>query len=151
MTTDADAFLMGAGGRSAKFTNYGDRVWGVVMGQQTRQQTDFKSKAKKYWDDGNPMLELVVTLLSEEHLDDNDDGLRRLYISGQMQRAVADAVRKSGAPGLRDGGKLLVQYTGEGEAQGGLNPPKLYFAKYEAPSIGMPIQTEPDEPEAMPF
>ena len=154
MTTDADSFLMGTGGKAAKFEKPGDQVWGVVMDSQMRQQTDFKTKAKKFWDDGNPMMELIVTLLSEERdeSDPDDDGLRRVYVRGQMQRAVADAVRKAGAPGIRDGGKLFVRYTGDGEAKGGLNAPKLYFAKYEPPVRETGAGSSADvEPDALPF
>lgn len=152
MTTDADAFLMGTGGKSAKFEKPGDQVWGIVIHAQVRQQTDFKTKAKKFWDDGNAMMELVVSLASEDRdeSDPDDDGVRKLYVRGQMQRAVADAVRKAGAPGIREGGKLFVRYTGDGESKGSLSPPKQYVAKYEAPKPTT-SQAEEADLDATPF
>ena len=151
MTMDPDSFLMGSGGRSAKFEKAGDRTWGVIMDSQMRQQIDLDTNKPAFWDDGNPKMQLVVTLLTELHEDDDDDGLRKVYIRGQMQKAVADAVRKAGAKGLRDGGKLLVQYTGDAEpTRRGFNGAKQYFAKYEAPTQETPVPDE-NEPDDVPF
>lgn len=151
MTMDSDSFLMGAGGRSATFKNVNDQVDGVVMSYEMRQQTDPKTREVKTWNDGAPMMQLVVTLLTEEHTDDDDDGLRRLYIKGQMQMAVADAVRKAGARGIREGGRLFVRYTGDGQAaRPGLSAPKHYFAKYQAP-VQAVSEYDGDEPADLPF
>src|ERR1051325_420828 len=135
MTTDADSFLMGAGGRSASFKNHGDQVWGVVMNAEMRQQINMDTNKLDFWEDGNPKMQLVVTLLTEEHADDDDDGLRKVYIRGQMQKAVADAVRKAGERGIREGGRLFVRYVDDAEpTRKGFSGAKQYFAKYEAPS-----------------
>ena len=151
MTTDADSFLMGAGGRSAKFEKVNDRVWGIIMDSQLRQQIDLDTGKPATWDDGNPKMQLVVTLLTELHDDDDDDGLRKVYVKGQMQKAVGDAVRKVGAKGLRDGGKLFVQYTGDAEpTKRGFNGAKQYFAKYEAPVQETIVPQEAD-PDDVPF
>lgn len=148
MTTqaiDADAFLMGSGGRSASFKDHGDQVWGVVMSAEVRQQTDFTSGDLLFWDDGKPRMQLVVTLLTEEREDDDDDGLRRVYIKGQMTKAVQEAVRKAGAKGLREGGRLVVRYVSDiPPAKRGLSPAKKYVAKYEPPTQEVMV---PDEPE----
>lgn len=148
MTTqaiDADAFLMGSGGRSASFKDHGDQVWGVVMSAEVRQQTDFTSGDLLFWDDGKPRMQLVVTLLTEEREDDDDDGLRRVYIKGQMQKAVADAVRKAGAQGIREGGRLVVRYVEDIPAtKRGLSPTKKYFARYEPPTQEVVVPDEPD-------
>lgn len=132
MTTDPNAFLMGTGARSAKFDAIGDKVVGFIEHTEVRQQTDFKTGKPLFWDDGNPRNQLVVTLRTELREDEDDDGTRNLYVKGQMQKAVADAVRKAGQRGLSIGGKLGVVFTDEGEPPGkGLNAPKLYTAKYE--------------------
>jgi hypothetical protein len=145
--SDANAFLMGGGARSFKFTNVGDRVWGTVMSSEKRQQTEFGTGALKTWDDGSPQWQVVVTLLTELQEDDDDDSLRAIYIKGGMQRAVRAALVKAKVPGIEDGGRLLVQYTGLGEKKGQLSAPKLYFAKYEPPTNITELPDQPGELE----
>jgi hypothetical protein len=142
---DPNAFLMGGGARSFKFTNVGDRVWGTVMASETRQQTEFETGKLKTWDDGSPMWQVVVTLLTELQEDADDDSLRAVYVKGEMQKAVRAALVKAKVKGIEDGGRLLIQYTGDGAAVGRLNPPKLYFAKYEAPTNITELPDQPDD------
>jgi hypothetical protein len=145
MTTDeheVDAFLMSAGGKAAKFDEPGDLVSGVVVHSQMFQQRDFKTKVLKFWDDGNPMMELQVLLATKDADDAEDEGLRRLYVRGRMQTAIAAAIRKVGAGGLRPGGKLVVKYLKDGEAAKGMSAPKLYQARYEAPDEAVEVETE---------
>lgn len=152
MTTEANAFLMGGGGgRSATFENVDDRVWGVIMAADVRQQTKFQTNEPMVWNDGRPRMQLVVTLLTELRDDDEDDGLRKLYVRGQMQQAVQKAVIKAGAPGIAEGGRLLVQFVGVDEPkQKGMNGAKRYFAKYEPPVVSVAAGDD-DEPDALPF
>ncbi len=159
-TDDANAFLMGAGGKSAVFKSHGDQCWGTVVSSALRQQTDFESGDLKAWPDGNPMMQLQVTLQTEEQDDEDDDGLRNLYIRGQMQKAVSGAVLKSGERGIANGGLLMVRYVSDDEPRRqGMSGAKQYIAKYEAPSVmpladgegeGLPQDEEP-EPEETPF
>lgn len=137
MTNEVDGFLEGQGGRSARFPNIGDQVWGEVVNARVVQQTDFDSGALLFWDDGNPRMQLVITLATQEQEDDEDDGVRRVYARGQMATAIAKAVRATGAK-LRPGGQLVVRYTQDGPAPSrkGMSPPKIYFAKYEPPEPG---------------
>lgn len=147
---DPNAFLMGSGGRSAKFENVGDTVVGYIQHTEVRQQTDIKTGAVKTWDNGDPMMQLVVTLETEARDDDDDDGVRSIYVKGQMQKAVADAVRKAGARGLAIGGKLGVKWVSTAEPkQRGFNGAKQYTAKYEPPT--QPVGDFPEEDEAQPF
>jgi hypothetical protein len=142
---------MGSGGRGAKFEKHGDRVWGVIMDSQMRQQIDLDTGKPAVWDDGNPKMQLVVTLLTEQQDDDDDDGLRKVYIRGQMQKSIAEAVRKVGAKGLRDGGKLIIEYTGDAApTRKGFSGAKQYFAKY-APPVQEVVAPEESEPDDIPF
>lgn len=136
-TQSADQFLMGGGVQSAKFENVGDSVAGDVHDEpEVRQQTDLSTGALKFWDDGRPQMQLVVTLKTSLHDDADDDGLRKLYIKGKyLTEAVREAVRKAGAKGLEVGGRLQVTYTGDGpQTKRGFNPPKLYRAEYARPT-----------------
>lgn len=134
MPTSADNFLMGGGGApSAKFPAIGTSYSGRITEKpDVQQQRDFNSGEPKFWKDGNPMMQLVVTIQTE-HRDPevaDDDGRRRLFVKGQLKQAVADAVRRSGGRGLEVGGTLTVTYTHDGERQGNYNPPKQYKAEY---------------------
>jgi hypothetical protein len=136
VSQDANDFLFGGGARSAKFEKHGDTISGWVTAAEPRQQTDFKTKAPLTWPDGNPRMQLVVTLFTELREGDDDDGMRSLYVRGQMQQAVADAIRKAGQRGLAVDGRLVVRYVGDAEPKvRGESGAKQYAARYEAPQV----------------
>ncbi|MFB7219374.1 hypothetical protein [Streptomyces sp. NPDC056227] len=130
---NANDFLMGGGGApSASFPTPGTKIGGTITEQPTvQQQRDLDGKPK-FWDDGNPQMQLVVTIQTEQRDPsiEDDDGRRRLFVKGQMKNAVADAVRAAGAPGLQVGGTLDVAYTHDGVPKRGFNAPKQYAARY---------------------
>jgi hypothetical protein len=140
-TPSANDFLMGGGGApSAAFPAPGTLVGGTITETPVvQQQRDLKDGSPKFWSDGNPQMQMVVTIQTEQRDPGNpdDDGKRRLFVKGQMKQAVADAVRAAGAPGLQVGGVLEVAYTHDGPvAQRGFNAPKQYKARYTAASAG---------------
>ena len=133
-----DEFLMRTGAKSASFLTIGAKVSGVIVREpELRQQTDFEDRSVlKTWEDGSPMMQIVVILATSERDpdDDEDNGERGLYLKGNMLKAVQKAVKEADAKGLRVGGKLVVQFSSEGvQPKKGLAKPKLYVAKYEAP------------------
>lgn len=137
--TDANSFLMQGGVPAAKFESPGDAVKGIVEAAEVTQQTDIKTGQPKTWDNGDPMMQLVVTLQTDLDDGDDDDGRRKLYLRGSKPDsslgAVKGAIRDAKAKGLEVGGELVLQYTGDGQpTQRGFNPPKLYRAKYTAPA-----------------
>lgn len=142
MSTDPNQFLMGGGGRSAKFETPGTTVTGTITAEpEVRQQTEYKTGKLQFWDNGDPMMQLVVKLQTAERdpEDKDDDGIRAIYIKGgfkkpTMQKAIADAVRAAGVKGLAVGGTLTVTYTGDGPSEGSGYPPKYYSASYAPPS-----------------
>jgi hypothetical protein len=135
---DPNEWLLSTGIRSASFQNVGDTIVGFIARQpEVQQQRDFETGELKHWSDGNPMMQLRVVLSTEQRdpEDPEDSGERAVYIRGNMQRAVAQAVRAGSAPGLEVGGKLLIKYVADGKAtRRGFNPPKVYEAKYRAPA-----------------
>lgn len=135
-TQTPESFLLGGGAKSAKFPSIGTVVGGVITDEPTlQQQKDINTGALKTWDDGNPMMQLVVKVQTDEREDGEDDGVRAIYIKGQMKQAVAEAVKKAGAKGLAIGGTLKVAYTGDGEpSKKGFTAPKQYQAQYVAPA-----------------
>lgn len=130
----ADTFLMGGSVTSAKFPVIGTTVGGRITERPTvEQQKDFTTGEAKFWDDGKPQMQLVVTLATNEidPANPDDDGTRRVYVKGQMKNAVAQAVRTAGARGLEVGGILSVTYSADGVAKNSrFNAPKNFTAHY---------------------
>lgn len=139
-TPDVNSFLMGGGAPAAKFPDIGTTIEGRILDTEVTQQTDLDGNPKVWENNGKPMMQAVVTLqtdLRDPEIGD-DDGIRRLFVKGQMQTAVRDAVKAAGARELKHGGTLKVQYHADGERKkAGYNAPKLYRAKYTAPAISL--------------
>jgi hypothetical protein len=131
----ADQFLMGGGGAAtAKFPTIGTSVSGRITERPVvEQQRDIKDGSLKFWSDGGKMMQLVVTVQTDQRDPEieDDDGKRRIFVKGVMKNAIADAVRSVGGKGLEVGGTLTVTYTHDGVAkQRGFDPPKQYSAFY---------------------
>lgn len=121
---------------TATFPELGATISGTVVGKLTAQQTDMDTGKPLTYDDGHPRLQVIVTLQTSLNDGDivDDDGRRRLFVKGDMTRAVRDAVKATGRRKLDLGGELSVTWADEGVApRKGLNKPKLYEAKYLAP------------------
>lgn len=113
----------------AKFDTVGDIATGtVVKPPVTRQQTDFVTKEPAFWTDGQPKTEVIISLQG----DDPDSPVMDVYVRSGLLTAVKTALVPSGGK-CEVGGKLWIQYIGEGEAKSGLNPPKLFKAAYDPP------------------
>lgn len=141
MTNNPDDFLLGGGGKSAKFETVGAKITGTItVRPELRQQTDMVSGLPETWDGGDPKMQLVVSLQTDERdpEDPDDDGVRKVYVKGSkkpesksLHAAIAQAVREAGAKGLEIGGRLTVTYVGDGvPTTRGFNPPKHYEASY---------------------
>lgn len=147
-TPNANDFLMNGGGSpSAKFPVPGTSYSGTITEQPVvEQQRDFQTGNPKFWDSGEPMLQLVVTIRTDlrDPAIADDDGKRRLYIKGQLKSAVQDAVRTAGARGLEVGGRLTVTYTHDGTAsRPGFTPPKQFRADYTPAAQAVLAAPEP--------
>lgn len=137
---DANDLLMGGGIKSAAFPDqqYGHTVAGIIIRPpQVRQQTDFDTGKPKVFDNGDPMMQIVVQVQTDlrDPADSTDDGVRAFYLKGQVQAAVRDAVRTAGAKGLELGGHLAVRYIkDEPNSRGRGKDKKVYAARYTAPT-----------------
>src|SRR4030095_9097175 len=145
MEDNVNDFLFSTGVKAARFETIGDMTEGLVTEAKLTQQTSLDDNTPLTWPDGRAKMQLVGTVQTTEHDDEDDDGLRRLYAKGgryeaasgsgsSMKDAIADAVRKAGGKTLEEGARLRVAYTGEGKKTNrGYSAPKLYKASYEAP------------------
>jgi hypothetical protein len=149
MSNEATEFLFGGNGKAAKFEEIGDAVEGIITEARKTQQTNMETQEPLFWTNGEPRWQLEITLQTEEHADDNDDGLRRIFAKGgryevaegtgtAMKDAIADAVKKSGSKTLEEGGWLKVGFSGVGKKTNrGFAAPKLYRAQYKAPTTSI--------------
>lgn len=124
----------------ASLSAVGDAVSGTVVGIEETQQTDIGGEPK-WWDADKlqPRMQVVLTLATDDHNDEDDDGLRRLFLKGakgnpqSAMGAVVAAVAASGSS-LQIGGKVGLRVTGFGTpTKKGFSAPKLHEAAYEAP------------------
>ncbi len=134
-----EAFFAG-GATAAKFPDgaYGTVIGGEILDEpRMQQQRDYETNELLTYPDGNPQMQMVVTVQAQPATDD-DDGRRTFYIKGQMKAAVGEALRKVGAKTLRRGGQLWIKYTEDKPVtlKNGRpgSPQKIHIAKYEPPA-----------------
>jgi|SRR6188768_3828336 len=149
MNNEANDFLFSGGSKAAKFENMGDSVTGTITDVKVTQQTSLEDNTPLTWADGSPRMQLVVTIQTDLRDDGEDDGTRKLYAKGgkyevasgsgtSLKEAIADAVKRSGAKNIEEGGALTVAFTGEGKKTNrAYSAPKLWKAKYEAPKASV--------------
>lgn len=142
---DPDSFLTGGGvpGAFSKDDPIGTTVAGIITERpEVKQQTDIGTGKPDTWDNGDPKLQLVVTIQADGvPVTDDDDGRRRFYVAGSkkagsqsMHDAVASAVRAAKARGLDVGGHLAIRFVGtEPSSTRGFSDRKLWAAQYKAP------------------
>jgi hypothetical protein len=145
-TPSPDDFLLGgSSGKSAfgKDDPIGTTVSGVIIAHEVRQQTDMETGSPMEWDNGDPRMQLVVSLQTDQRIagEPDDDGIRAIYVKGSkapgsrsLHDAVRAAVQGAGAKGIEPGGTLTVQLVGtEPSKTRGFNDRKLWAAAYKAP------------------
>lgn len=137
------------GGKAVKFNGVNQGASGYIVGQlnpatgQTvpyleTQQTDFKTKEPAFYKDGNPIMQAVILLQTDERADADDDGQRSVYVNKtRMKRAIQKALQTAKARDLQVGGVLTIWMTGEEPSKGGGDPAKTFAATYTAPVGGL--------------
>jgi len=148
---DANTFLLQQGSKSYSFENLGDRIAGTIITMEKRNATDPVTGAVQTFQSGQPKELIVMTLQTDMHEDDGDDGVRSIWMKGgnfsategrgtSGMRALLDALTAAGRKGYEKGGKLTVVHTGLAAAkQRGFNPAKLFMAKYEPPTAQVSV------------
>jgi hypothetical protein len=116
---------------SFKDSKIGDSFTGTITKLETAQVRDFDSNEPKFWDDGKPQLQVVLTLDTEytDPTDPEDDGTRKLYLVGAKLTAMKAAVKEFGKP-VAVGQVITITFTGEKpNANKRFNATKLYGVK----------------------
>lgn len=116
---------------------------GRVTGKKISNQTNMKTGAVLVWNDGSPRKQMEITLATNERSDPNDSGERRLFVKGDMTRAVREAFAAVGAKDVELGGWVYVAWIDEKPPIGGNSPQKIYKAVYALPGAPDPMAGQP--------
>lgn len=152
---DADALLFGGGSPAAALTNIGDSVEGYVVGKRTRQATDPKTKELKFWKSGDPVIELIVDLRTNQRDPErlNDDGVRTVYFKEAWKKTLAQVLRSSGETGTLpfESWIRITRSHDEPNKSGSGNPSKHVKIEYRSPAdvaLNPPAQAAPVQQQA---
>jgi hypothetical protein len=119
--------LLAGGGKTAKFDQIGKTWSGVVTKAEPRQATNFDTGKPDFWDDGQPKMQAVISIQTDERLDDTDDGVRAIYVKlwGDQKKAFRLASQQAGgAP--KPGDTFTATYYADGEKPARGFAPKLF-------------------------
>lgn len=132
---DLDSILAGGGHKSASFETAGQSYSGVIDSIETRQKTEFGTNKPQFWDDQSPQQQVVVTIQTDIRVDEDDDGLRSVYIKawGAQLKAFREAAAEIGRTPAK-GDHFTVTFTGFGPKPQVGFAPKIYAYKVVAGS-----------------
>lgn len=146
--------------KGAKFEQPGTSISGIIENVTANQIRDFKSRQPKFFDDGHPQMQVLVTINTgvTDPMVEDDDGRRTVYIKGfGLQRhAWLQALHNAGlrkAAEVRPGDRFTATFTGFGEAKPGMNAPKLfeYVIEHQSPAdLAMNQPQQPGMQQAQP-
>lgn len=93
----------------------GTKFTGYLKGSPIKKQaTDYSTGEPKFYDDGNPIYDLVLTLDTDyrDPAKEDDDGVRRLFVGGGMRKALAAEMREKKLKRFGDGTQVTVELSG---------------------------------------
>ncbi len=158
MSDNYDSMLGGRVTPSASFKGQFPITWDGVIEDVTKnpayEYDPSKSGnrgAQKFWPDGNPVLNVWITLKTNVRTDPEDDGRRVLVLDSKNKlEAVQNAVRESRSSFLK-GARLLIEWYGnDPNGKNPDNPPKLYRAQYTPPTLDAMLDSQAPPTQAAP-
>ena len=139
--------------KGAKFEQPGTSISGIIENVTANQIRDFKSRQPKFFDDGQPQMQVLVTINTgvTDPMVEDDDGRRTVYIKGfgLQRRAWLQALHNAGlrkAAEVRPVDRFTATFTGFGEAKPGMNAPKLFEYVIEHQSPADLAMNQPQQP-----
>lgn len=96
-------------------TENGVEVGGVILSAEVQQVRDFDTQEPQFWQDGNPMNEVVIEVQTDERDGENDKGVRAHHVktwgdqAKELKRALREAGASSPADGLKPGNEFYGQ------------------------------------------
>ena len=129
----------------------GDKISGTVVSFKRVQQTGFDDGKPLTWDDGTPRMQSVVELQTDLG-DEDDDGIRSIWLKGGKkfepaegtgtsgEEALVAAVKEAGSTTIDEGAKLIIVCSGIAKKTNPrFQPAKLYTMKYEPPKQSVSV------------
>ena len=138
----ADALT--AGSRYFKWQQVGDSVTGPIVSVDVRQARQYGTDLPDHWPDGNPKLQLVVVVATDERVDVDDDGQRTVVVNlwGAQKRALVKALQVAGLVEPKPGMRFTAAWTA---GAGGASDPRQYaYTVQAAPSPVAAAVTAPE-------
>jgi hypothetical protein len=146
----ADDLRSGTKWWGGKGCGMGDQISGLVVSAGKEQQRDFDSGDLMEWDNGDPRMESVIVMETDERdpEEEDDDGKRALHLRGGNyetaegsgaagEKALLEAIQKSGLR-CAAGVTITAKITGMAKPTGrGRNPAKLWTMKLEKAAAGI--------------
>lgn len=139
--------------KGAKFEQPGTSISGIIENVTANQIRDFNSRQPKFFDDGQPQMQVLVTINTgvTDPMVEDDDGRRTVYIKGfgLQRRAWLQALHNAGlrkAAEVQPGDRFTATFTGFGEAKPGMNAPKLFEYVIEHQSPADLAMNQPQQP-----
>jgi hypothetical protein len=135
MALPALAELVANSGESApsffnKDSKPGDTVTGHITDVQVRQARDPQTNKLRTWENGDPTLQVVVTIQTDlDPVDENDDGARSIFIKwwGVQRKALLAALKAAGQEDLSDGQEFTATFVSTEKATGrAMSDTKIY-------------------------
>lgn len=158
MSDNYDDLLGGRVTRAASFKGQFPIRWEGVIEDVTKNPAYEYDPSKpnnrggqKFWPDGNPVMNVWVTLQTEVRADQDDDGRRILVLDSKNKlEAVQTAVRESRSS-FQKGARLGIEWYGnDPNGKNPDNPPKLYRASYAPPTLDGMLDNGQGAPQAPP-
>lgn len=117
-----------------------DPIEGVIVAFEKRNRTDLDGNVVYKKGTQTPRIEWLFTLQVDDDRREGpeDDGLRKLPANESMQRAIADAIKKSGEQ-AREGGRLAVKVKADPRDKFSQAD---YAAKYTPPAAALDLDED---------
>ncbi len=116
----------------------GTRLGGVVVSPPTTQHaTDPKTKEPAYYKSGDPKIDIILELQTDERDDDDDDGIRRLYVRSQMLTAMKLEMKRLGIQRFGTGTQFWAELKGFKSNGPDMSPTKLFNVEI-VPTVYVP-------------
>lgn len=137
-------------------TPNGEEVGGTILSAEVQQVRDFDTQEPQFWQDGNPMNEVVIEVQTDERDGENDRGIRAHHVKtwGDQAKELKRALREAGATSPADGLKPGNEFYGtrvRQEKVEGKKYKKNVFAYRIVKNAGAGLDTALDaEPAAEP-
>lgn len=136
-------------------TPNGEEVGGTILSAEVQQVRDFDTQEPQFWQDGNPMNEVVIEVQTDLRDGENDRGIRAHHVKtwGDQAKELKRALREAGATSPADGLKPGNEFYGtrvRQEKVEGKKYKKNVFAYRIVKNAGAGLDAALDEPAESP-